>query len=186
MRRVRIRNGRKGLFRFGGIGDVEFAVVVDASVSAEEKAADMREDGGATRGDAVFGDEFKEAGESVIDALRGLKSLGALEEELGMVRIGGEGLGEFGVVQAEGRFGGGGQAALFVVGKAVLAAGRGVGDVVDGAWVRAHDGPRKWNFGISDLGNSDGYEKKGVARETKRIVVKRSGLARIEFGRTVK
>jgi hypothetical protein len=37
---------------------------------------------------------------------------------------------------------------LLVVGKAVLAARCGSGDVVDGAWVSAHDGPRRWSFGI--------------------------------------
>jgi len=141
----------------------------------------MSEDGGAAGGDAVFGDELKETRESVIDALRGLKSLGALEEEFGMIGLGGEGLGEFGVMRAERRFGGGGQAALLVVGKAVLAARGGIGDVVDGAWVRAHDGPRKWGFGDLDIGNPDGYQKKGVAGEAKGIVVKRRELARIEF-----
>jgi hypothetical protein len=34
------------------------------------------------------------------------------------------------------------------------------------------------NFGNLNLGNPDGYQKKGVAREAKRIVVKRSGLAK--------
>ena len=108
----------------------------------------MCEDGGATRGDAVFGDEFKEIGEGVIDALRGLETLTGFEEEFGVVSLGGEGLGELGVLRADGRFGGSGQTALLVVGKAVLTARRGIGDVVDGAWVRVHDGPRKWSFGI--------------------------------------
>ncbi len=108
----------------------------------------MCEDGGATRGDAVFGDEFKEIGEGVIDALRGLETLTGFEEEFGMVCLGGHRLGEFRVMRTEGRFGGGGQTALLVVGKAVLAARCGIGDVVDGAWVSAHDGPRKWSFGI--------------------------------------
>ena len=161
-----------------------FAVVVNARVSAKEKAADVSEDGGAAGGDAVFGDEFKETGESVIDALRGLERLGAFEEEFGMVGLGGERLSEFGVMRAERRFGGGGQAALLVVGKAVLAARGGIGDVVDGAWVRVHDGPRKWKFGNLDIGNPDGYQKKGVAGEAKRMVVKRRELARIDFERT--
>jgi len=49
-------------------------------------------------------------------------------------------------MRAEGRFGGSGQTALLIVGEAVLAARGGIGDVVDGAWVRAHDGPRRWSF----------------------------------------
>ena len=40
-----------------------------------------------------------------------------------------------------------------------------------------------WNL---DIGNPDGYQKKGVAGEAKRMVVKRRGLARIEFGRAGK
>jgi len=63
----------------------------------------MGEDGGAARRDAVLGDEFKETSESVIDALGGLESLRALEEELGMIVVEGGGLGEFGVMRAEGR-----------------------------------------------------------------------------------
>ena len=148
MVRVWLRHGRELCFWFGWIDDVEFAVVIDRGVSAEEEAADVGEDGGAARGDAVFGDEFKEIGEGVIDALRGLETLTGFEEELGMVCLGGEGLGELGVMRTEGRFGGSGQTALLVVGEAVLTARRGIGDVVDGAWVRAHDGPRKWSFGI--------------------------------------
>ena len=139
MAQVWLRDGRELCFWFGWIGDVEFAVVVDASVSAEEEAADVCEDGSSARGDAVFGDEFKEIGEGVIDALRSLETLTGFEEELGVVCLGGEGLGELGVMRTQGRFGGSGQAALLVVGKAVLAARRGIGDVVDGAWVRAHD-----------------------------------------------
>ena len=148
MARVWLRHGRELWLRLGWIDDVEFAVVIDAGVSAEEQAADVGEDGGAARGDAVFGDEFKEIGEGVIDALRGLETLTGFEEEFGVVSLGGEGLGELGVMRTEGRFGGSGQTALLVVGEAVLTARRGIGDVVDGAWVRAHDGPRKWSFGI--------------------------------------
>jgi hypothetical protein len=37
------------------------------------------------------------------------------------------------------------------------------------------------NLGNLNPGNPDGYQKKGVAGEAKRIVVKRSGLARFEF-----
>ena len=117
----------------------------------------------------------------MIDALSGLEGLRALEEELGMIVVEGGGLGEFGVMQAERRFGGGGQAALLVVGKAVLAARGGIGDVVDGAWVRAHGGTQWLSLGNAELGNPDGYQKKGVVGEAKRIVVKRRGLARIEF-----
>ena len=163
-----------------------FAVVVNARVSAKEKGADVSEDGGATGGDAIFGDEFKETGEGVINALRGLESLRAFEEEFGMVCLGGERLGELGVVRAERRFRGGGQAALLVVGKAVLAARGAIGDVVDGAWVRAHDGPRNWKFGNLDIGIPDGYQKKGVVGEAKRMVVKRRELARIGFERAEK
>ena len=35
-----------------------------------------------------------------------------------------------------------------------------------------------WNL---DIGNPDGYQKKGVAGEAKRMVVKRRGLARIDL-----
>jgi len=37
-----------------------------------------------------------------------------------------------------------------------------------------------------DIGNSDGYQKKGVAGEAKGMVVKRRGLARIDFERAGK
>ena len=37
-----------------------------------------------------------------------------------------------------------------------------------------------WNL---DIGNPDGYQKKGVAGEAKRIVVKRRGLAKFGFER---
>ena len=37
-----------------------------------------------------------------------------------------------------------------------------------------------WNL---DIGNPDGYQKKGVAGEAKRMVVKRRGLARIDLER---
>ncbi len=100
MTRVWLRHGRE--LGFGWIGDVGFAVVVDARVGAEEESADMSEDGGATGGDAVFGDEFKEIGEGEVDALRGLKILSALEEKFGMVCLCGERLSESGVVRAEG------------------------------------------------------------------------------------
>ena len=40
-----------------------------------------------------------------------------------------------------------------------------------------------WNL---DIGNPDGYQKKGVAGEAKRMVVKRRGLARIDFERAGK
>src|SRR5256885_16906574 len=99
----------------------------------------MGEDGGAARGDAVFRDEFKEIGEGVVDALRGLETLTGFEEEFGVVCLGGEGLGELGVMRTEGRFGGGGQTALLGVGKTVLAARRGIGEVGAGARASAHD-----------------------------------------------
>ena len=40
-----------------------------------------------------------------------------------------------------------------------------------------------WNL---DIGNPDGYQKKGVAGEAKGMVVKRRGLARIDFERAGK
>jgi hypothetical protein len=45
-------------------------VVVDRGQRAEEKAADVGEDGGAAGRDASFGEEIVESAEGVIDALR--------------------------------------------------------------------------------------------------------------------
>ena len=39
---------------------------------------------------------------------------------------------------------------------------------------------------LPDIGNPDGYQKKGVAGEAKRMVVKRRGLARIDLERAGK
>jgi hypothetical protein len=125
-------------------------------------------------------DEVVEIAESEIDALGGLKILRVLEEFGAEVPL--DGLDVFGMLWAEGQFGGsGGQAALFVVGEAVLAAGFGSADVDGWAWVSAHDGPQLFGFGSAGRGNPDGYQKKGVAGETKRIVVKRRELANVGF-----
>lgn len=125
---------------------MEFAVVIDCGMSAEKKAADMGEDGGATRGDAVLGDEFKEIGEGEIYALRGLEVLRGFEKEEGVIFLGG--LCELGVLRAKRRIPRCGEAALFEVSKAVLTARRRIGGVGYGIWVGAHERPRKVELGV--------------------------------------
>jgi len=175
--RVWLRHGRELWLRFGWIDDVEFAVVIDRGVGAEEQAADVCEDGGATRRDAVFGDEFKEIGEGVIDALRGLETLAGLEEEFGMVCLGREGLGELGVMRTEGRVGGGGQTALLELAKrcwqrgaelAMLLMGLGLvlmADLEGGVLEFGHRQSRWLSKERScGRGKRDGCEKKGVSQ----------------------
>ena len=68
--------------RRGGVGDPCGVVSVDGGEGAEEQAVDVGKDGGATRGNAVLGEEFVEVAEGVVDALGGLKALGAANERL--------------------------------------------------------------------------------------------------------
>lgn len=86
---IQVRDGKGILSRlgfwFGGIGDAGYAVGIDGGVSAKEEAADVSEDGGTARGDAIFGDKLKEIGEGEVDALRGLEVLRGFEEEFGVV-----------------------------------------------------------------------------------------------------
>jgi hypothetical protein len=65
-----------GLF-VGGIGFED-----DGAVRVEELVGDVGQDGGATGGDAAFGDENEEAGEELVDVNGGVE-LGELGEKVG-------------------------------------------------------------------------------------------------------
>jgi hypothetical protein len=80
-------------------GFVAVELVLDAGESAEKQAGDVGESGGAASGDMAAGEETKEMGEGMVDALGGLEVFGALGEQVGeVVGVGG---GRFGVAGAE-------------------------------------------------------------------------------------
>src|SRR5260370_42652419 len=62
------------------LANVRVRVVVDGRESAEEKAADVGEDGGAAGRDASLGEKFVEGAEGVVDALHVLEIGGLLGE----------------------------------------------------------------------------------------------------------
>ena len=62
-------------FGLGRVDDIGFLIGVDLRQSAEEKAADVGEDGGAAGRDAVLGQKLVQVGEREVDALGGLESL---------------------------------------------------------------------------------------------------------------
>lgn len=64
----------------GRVVDAVETVGIDGGVCAEEKAADVSEDGSAARGDAILGDEVVKIAEGEVDALSGLKILGVLNK----------------------------------------------------------------------------------------------------------
>jgi hypothetical protein len=107
--------GRQDNLDLGGFVAVE--LILDGGKGAEEQAGDVGESSGAASGDVAAGEETKEMGEGVVDALGGLEVFGALGEEIGeVVGVGG---GRFGVAGAE--------LGLRVLDEAsALAAGRGV------------------------------------------------------------
>jgi hypothetical protein len=98
-------------------GFVAGELVLDGGEGAEEQAGDVGESGGAAGGDVASGEETKEMGEGMVDALGGLEVFGVLGEQVGeVVGVGGS---RFGVAGAE--------LGLWVQDEAsALAAGRGV------------------------------------------------------------
>jgi len=81
----------------GGFVGVE--LVLEGGESAEKQAGDVGESGGAAGGDLAAGEETKEMGEGMVDALGGLEVFGALGEQVGEVlSVGGW---RFGVSGAE-------------------------------------------------------------------------------------
>jgi len=65
---------------FGWIGDSGGGIGVDLRERAQEQAADVRENGGAARRDAVLGQEFVEVLERMVDTLGGLEALKIADE----------------------------------------------------------------------------------------------------------
>jgi hypothetical protein len=65
---------------FGGVDDSGSLVSINLREGAEEQAADVRKNGGATRGDAVLGQERVEVVEGMVDALSGLEVLAVMAE----------------------------------------------------------------------------------------------------------
>jgi hypothetical protein len=72
---------------FGGVDDSGGLVGVNLREGAEEQAADVGKNGGATRGNTVLGQKRVQVVEGMVDALRGLEVL-AIAAEIGVV-IGG-------------------------------------------------------------------------------------------------
>jgi len=73
--------------------------LADIGEGTEEQAGDVGESGGASRGDVAAGEERKEMGEGMVDALGGLEVFGAVGEQVGeVVGVGGW---RFGVAGAE-------------------------------------------------------------------------------------
>jgi len=114
---------------FAGLG-VEF--VVDGGQGAKELVGDVGEDGGAARGDFIFGEEEKKPSEEFVDGNGGAEFL----------EVGGEDDGSFrGVLLILGQLGVGGtvrgieitdvEAATLTVGEAM----RATSEVIDGAGV---------------------------------------------------
>src|ERR1700737_478375 len=89
--------GRHDDLELGGF--VACELVVDGGEGTEEQAGDVGESSGATGGDLAAGEETKEMGEGMVDALGGLKVFGVLGEGVGEVL--GVGGGRFGVTGAE-------------------------------------------------------------------------------------
>jgi hypothetical protein len=71
-------------------GFVAGGLLVNGGEGAEEQAGDVGESGGAASGDVAAGEEPKEMGEGMVDALGGLEVFGAVGEQVGeVVGIGG-------------------------------------------------------------------------------------------------
>jgi hypothetical protein len=73
--------------------------VGDGGESAKEQAGDVSESSGTASGNMAAGEETKDMGEGIVDALRGLEVFGALGEQVGEVL--GVGGWRFGVAGAE-------------------------------------------------------------------------------------
>jgi hypothetical protein len=80
-------------------GFVAGELLVDGGEGAEEQAGDVSEAGGAASGDVAAGEEPKEMGEGMVDALGGLEVFGAHGEQVG--EVAGVGGWRFGVAGAE-------------------------------------------------------------------------------------
>ena len=66
--------------RFRAVDDTGGGVGVNLRQRAEKQAADIGEDGGAARGDAVLGQEFIEMLQGMVDALSGLETFEILDQ----------------------------------------------------------------------------------------------------------
>ena len=66
--------------RFRGVGDSGRAIGVNLRQRAQKQAADVGENSGTARRDAVLSQELKEVAEGKIDALRGLEALEIRDE----------------------------------------------------------------------------------------------------------
>ena len=150
--------------------------MVDGGEGAKELVGDVGEDGGATRGDFVFCEEEKEAGEEFIDGDGGAE----------FPEVGGEGGGGFrGVLLILGKLGVGGtvrgvegagvEAATLAIGKTMRATSR----VVDGAGVSdllVHFFFPWMRFGgYTPGGNAEDFENKRVAGKAIRKTMKTKG-----------
>jgi hypothetical protein len=74
-------------YGFSGVEDSGGAVGINLGERTEEQTADVSENGGTARGDAVLGEELEEVHEGMVDALGGLEGL-EIAAEVGEV-IGG-------------------------------------------------------------------------------------------------
>jgi hypothetical protein len=75
---------------FVGVGEWEVVAGRDVDLEVGEQAGDVGESGGAASGDVAAGEEPKEMGEGMVDALGGLEVFGAVGEQVGeVVGIGG-------------------------------------------------------------------------------------------------
>jgi hypothetical protein len=128
--------GRDVDLDLGGFAVVE--LLVDGRESSEEQAGDVGESDGASSGDLAAGEEPKEMGEGMVDALGGLEVFGAVGEQVGEV-VGVDGW-RFGVAGTE--LGLGEASALAAGGGVVLATFGSAGGfgVSFGVWVRCFHG----------------------------------------------
>ncbi len=76
-----------------GVNVIGDRFAVNGAVAVQELVGDVRQNGGAARGDAAFGDEDEESGKELVD-LGGRLECGELPEEIGgeVVRVGLDGL----------------------------------------------------------------------------------------------
>jgi hypothetical protein len=79
------RGGDIFRLRFGRVGDSSGVVGVDLRKGAQKQAANVGENSGAARRDAVLGQELVEVAEGIVDSLGCLKALGIPDE--GSVQI---------------------------------------------------------------------------------------------------
>jgi len=170
--------GRDGLwFWFGQIVGLELdsggAVGVDGGEGAEKQAADVRENGGAARGDAVLRQELVEVHEGMVDALRGLEKLELRGQVL--VVIGGQFLFVAGVVAcAEGGARARREAAALAAARVVMGAANGQRDGI--LCLRFHfflvgEGPSRNALGVRDTHPRVFFRKSSDLIENKRVEI---------------